>query len=464
MHNNNYYYNNTSNQAYNQQYLPSVQPVLYDTPYYAKPYKNKTKLKTQETLLKPALSVESLLDQQNYKYAQQYPKYQDPYFNFTKATKVPLQQYQPQQKYQQIPVVKKEVIPTATATTAQPTKLSDTEKKTNGKSINDNGSSSSSWSNDDKKTPPQKNKDIKSNNLTTSNTDTDKNAHRRPNGLVFIPPDPEKLLKPTLRGAPTGFSNGRILATPPPKTNIITDTLTNSLLTSTTISSTIQASQIDGEFVKKSEVDKLREEVDDLEKQLSVLKKAFSSSKSSSGSTENISLKNVSIKDDDIKKNLEATSKKNVVSSDDETNSGEYSVRSSSVDSSSSSDTNTSSISKKSIGEKKILSKDPKNQKQQIPIQLTQQKPQNKETAYVYQQQQPSTKQVKNMWIPNGNTNTNPYQQQQPYSTNRYDYYEIDPQDPYKSDYTRNIINNGHTRHVDYNGYNYRNEHVSIKI
>jgi hypothetical protein len=440
--------------------LPSVQPVLYDTPYYYKPYKNKSKLKTQEVPLKPALSVESLLEnyQQNYQYTQQYPKYQDPYFNFTKVTKIPSQQqYQPQQKSpQQVPLVKKEVITTA-PTTAQPTKLSDTEKKTNGKSkINENDSSSSGCSNEDKKKQSPKNKDIKPNNIPIP-PNADK-INRRSNGLVFIPPDPEKLLKPTLRGAPTGFMNSRILITPPPTTI----NGTNTLLTSPTISSTIHASQIEEEFVKKSEVDKLKEEVDDLEKQLSVLKKAFSSSKSSSGSMENISLKNVSIKDDDIKKNLEATSKKNVVSSEDETASGEYSVRSSSADSSLSSDTNTSNIGKKSKKEKKTLSSDPKNQKQQIPVQQTQQQ----KPTYVYQQPQQNTKPVKNMWIPNGNTNTNPYQQQQqPYSTSRYDYYEIDPQDPYKSDYTRNIPNNGHTRHVDYNGYNgYRNENVSSKI
>ena len=439
LHNdNNYYYNNNNNasnnnapqpnqQAFNQQYLPSVQPVLFDTPYYANPYKNRTKSRAQENPPKLNLSADSLLDQQNNKYYQQpYVVYQDVFFNNAKASKTQQQMYQ--QKYQKVaPITKKEIIITATNAT-EPIKTSDTEKKTKAKE----NSSSSSCNNEDKKAAEPQKTD-KNTRQTPINVDK-----RRINGPpVFIPPDTEKLTQPTLRGPPTGFLNK--LAAP-------------QVVTATTSQSSVPQSNIVDD--DKTEVDRLREEVDVLEKQLSDLRKAFNSSKSSLGSKEDLSLeKENSIKDDDIKKNLEATSKKNVESSSDEdvNNSKKYS----SVDSGSSSSSSSKSSDDEAIKKKNKIPAEQVNQ--QIPAQQPQ-KPQVKEVPFIYhhQQQQQHNKPVKTSRTPNPLTNANLYQQ--PYSTSRYDYYELDPQDQYKADYTRNNVP---TRNMEYSGFNYRNEHVS---
>jgi hypothetical protein len=381
---NNYYYNNLPSQAYNQQYLPSVQPVLYDNPYYAgNNYKSKTRLRknNDEPVLKNALSAESLFGPKNNNLFRKHSSKHNnqEYLNYVYEKNVG--------KKKKVPIKKELVV--------------NTEKKVAAKCVivdDDDAISSSSWSSADKKV------------LKKESQKNVKNAQNKQNCVYFIPPDPEKLLRPTLRGAPTGF------------------------LSSTHIPPAAKATAPTELFVKKSEVDKLREEVDDLEKQLSDLKKAFTSSKSNSsenGSSHSLNVKSHTEPAAEAK-SLEEGSMANDTQDDDES----YSEISNDVDESSSSRSsspNTTSFSTEPTA--------------------PQTKPQVIETTYF----QANAKQAKNLWAQSGQNNQNPFQQQQQqqqqsYARYEYDYYEIDPQ----SDYARR--SNHRLQVNDYNNLAYRND------
>lgn len=293
----NYFYN----PGYNQ-YLPSVQPVIYDNPYF-RGYKNQAKLKKREpslVSLRSVLSAESLQELKFKGKLQSPAKIKDPYLRYAYEQKLrELFERKRAKKNQEsktnIPVAKgvetkKNEVNTEKTNESSESNESDSDTSSEDDTVEESAAAAkkkehTSQRNQFNPSVPQQyqfysnfdhgnyqkqqqqqqlyrnqRKDYadpyaqNKNDRAGRNNKISQQQSKRPNGgPVFIPPDPEKLLKPTLRGPPVGFSGNPNY----PPVN------------------------------QKVEVDKLRQEVDVLEKQLSSLKKTYNISATTSENTTN---------------------------------------------------------------------------------------------------------------------------------------------------------------------------------